>query len=93
MISPGVGCPSGQGAVNRDGEPKSIQGGDDLGLNILHRRNAHPRKNGVIFPGIHNHAEVIAMFDRQIGTIAGHDQALARIVAQNKSRERDRRPW
>ena len=44
----------------------------------------------MIFPGINNHAEVIAMFDRQIGTVAGHDQALARIVAQNKSRERDR---
>ena len=44
----------------------------------------------MIFLGINNRAEVIAMFDRQIGTVADHDQTLARIVAQNKSRERDR---
>jgi hypothetical protein len=44
----------------------------------------------MILRRINDRAEVIAMFDRQIGTVAGHDQALAGIMAQNKSRERDR---
>ena len=54
-------------------------------MGILHRRNAHRRKDGAVFGRINRRAEVISKFDRQIGIIARPDQTLGRIVAENKS--------
>jgi len=75
---PGPGGPAArQGAVNRDGEPKAIQGGDHFGLGVFHRRNTHSRENRVIRRGINDGAEVIPVLDRQICAVARHDQPLS----------------